>query len=211
MAKPDKKKGGSPKGNKQQGNGNNRNHPNDRRQSTRSHKPELFEQSDSGRKTQASFVTAGDRSKMTKANPPTRSPTDQQTKKNSKKSNDSPTGPGNSSNRGDRHGHGGKLPEQQKRVPYPNDRDSSDQSQTQRSTTDTSARADTRNSGSNPARDNALVSHNSNPAQSNSTTGTQADLNDVNAVSQKYCLHPGFCVLINEQMKKFKGWSLETV
>src|SRR5210317_2027807 len=36
-------------------------------------------------------------------------------------------------------------------------------------------------------------------------------LDHVESVSQKFCIHPGFCISIDEQMKKFKGRSAQTV
>src|SRR5210317_654937 len=36
-------------------------------------------------------------------------------------------------------------------------------------------------------------------------------LDHVESVSQKFCIHPGFCISIDKQMKKFKGRSAQTV
>ena len=112
---------------------------------------------------------------MTKANSPSGSPNDKQSKKSTKSPSNCSPNAGNNSKKSDRNDHGVNLPDQQKRVPYTSDRDSTASSQTRSTTPNTSKRAPTRNVGLNPAQGNDLVTHNLNSAKSSPTTGTPDD------------------------------------
>ena len=162
--KPDKKKG-SPKA-KQSGNGNNRNQSNQRRHSTRSSKPELMQQSDSGRKAEPNtFVSAKDRNAMTKTKTPFQSPTGQQVPRTEGTTNSSRPTSKKGSDGTTAVDHGVNSSQQQNRVPYTEIRDSTTASETEDATRITNNDVQTQSHDSMTAQKSDVVTYESETAQ----------------------------------------------
>ena len=161
--KPDKKKG-SPKA-KQSGNGNNRNQSNQRRHSTRSSKPELMQQSDSGRKAVPNtFASAKDRNAMTKTKTPFQSPTGQQVPRTEGATNSSRPTSKKGSDGTTAVDHGVNSSQQQNRVPYTEIRDSTTASETEDATRITKNIVQTQSHESMTAQKSGVVTYDSETA-----------------------------------------------
>ena len=151
---------------KQSGNGNNRNQSNQRRQNTRSQKPPLVQQSESGKKVEMNtFVSAKDRSAMTKTKTPFQSPAGQQvpTKGSATSNPRLATGKGNIGTTSV--DHGANSSQQQNRVPSMEVRDPTATLQTEHVARVTKENVPTRSHSSMTAQNPDLVTYESETAQ----------------------------------------------